>query len=96
MGGLPDQTTVYEWIKYNEDIDPKMASAAEAWAAAARAKHANELLVETSTDIISLPGVAFMVFFVGIVLALAVHSSRGSAPTENKEAFIAGYSPFNS
>ena len=27
---IPDQTTVYEWIKYNEDIDPKMASAAEA------------------------------------------------------------------
>lgn len=106
LAGAADQGTAEEWIKYNSEVDPKMALAAEAWAALARSQRANAVaddndassqqeLAETSTNNISLLSVALTTFFVGSVLTLAVQRFRSSDSTEDKDAVMAGYSPFN-
>merc|ERR1719213_262466 len=102
---IADQAAADEWIRYNEDIDPNMAAAADAAVKTMWAKHATypsahkeqdqeEELASTPTDTISLPAVALMVSLVGSLVALALHRFRSSGSTQNKGAFIAGYTAF--
>jgi len=97
--------TTYEWIKYNSEVDPMLAMEAEGAVAimnerarlkaegATNPSSQEEELAQTSTGSISLSAAAIMAFFVGSVLTL--FARRFQSSSANKEAFMAGYSPFN-
>lgn len=97
--------TIYEAIKYNSEVDQRMALEAEAAVAlmnqraargaAPEASPQEEELVETSTDSISWAAVPPMACFVGLVALWTFAKRHFDASTQNKEAFMAGYSPIN-
>jgi len=52
---IADQAAIDEWIQYNEDIDPKMAAAADAWAASVKAEQAGHSLPSANHAAVSYP-----------------------------------------
>jgi hypothetical protein len=103
-----DRGTAYEWIKYNSEVDPRLALEAEAAVAIMNERAAQkagnsgndlsnaspqtEALVQTTNDISFAP-LALMAFFMCGVFALAARRFQSKAPAE--EAVVAGYSLIN-
>jgi hypothetical protein len=102
-----DKGTAYEWIKYNSEVDPRLALEAEAAVAimneraamksagsnAPNSSPSTEELAQTGTESISLAPFAFMAFALCSMFAYVARHFGSKASTE--EAAVAGYSLIN-